>query len=149
MSEYTEPCKNYEFCEKQTTGCGGCSICPKDLCMNCGMMFGKELIFKNDVECSICLETKRGIKQPKCEHATTCVQCFRDCYYGKDYDELDFPYSNDVEEEYDEYGGLDYVPKSFIDRYPLIYEYEEESNRRFDKQQEMISVNSRCPLCRS
>ena len=103
------------------------------------------------------LARSRGITLPKCEHAI-CIQCFRDCYYGK-YDEPDFPYSKDIEEEYEEYGGMreeygDYddlydAPKSFLEQYPLIREYEEECNRRYDRQDEMISVNSRCPLCRS
>jgi len=118
-----------------------------DLCMNCAVMFRKELVFKDDVECPICFETKKGITQPNCEHAI-CIECFRDCYYGK-YDEPDFPYSKDIEEEYDEYDDLYNAPKSFLDKYPLIREYEEECNRRYDRQDEMISVNSRCPLCRS
>ncbi len=157
MSEDTEPCKNFEFCDgmqpPQWCGEGGHSIRyldsggDPDLCMNCAVMFRKELVFKDDVECPICFETKKGITQPNCEHAI-CIECFRDCYYGK-YDEPDFPYSKDIEEEYDEYDGLYNAPKSFLDKYPLIREYEEECNRRYDRQDEMISVNSRCPLCRS
>ncbi len=158
MSEDTEPCKNFEFCDgmqpPQWCGEGGHSIRyldsggDPDLCMNCAVMFRKELVFKDDVECPICFETKKGITQPNCEHAI-CIECFRDCYYGK-YDEPDFPYSKDIEEEYDEYDDDLYnAPKSFLDKYPLIREYEEECNRRYDRQDEMISVNSRCPLCRS
>ena len=157
MSEDTEPCKNFEFCDgmqpPQWCGKGGHSIRyldsggDPDLCMNCAVMFRKELVFKDDVECPICFETKKGITQPNCEHAI-CIECFRDCYYGK-YDEPDFPYSKDIEEEYDEYDDLYNAPKSFLDKYPLIREYEEECNRRYDRQDEMISVNSRCPLCRS
>jgi len=169
MSEDIEPCKNFEFCDgmqpPQWCGEGGHSIRyldsggDPDLCMNCAVMFRKELVFKDDVECPICFETKKGITQPNCEHAI-CIECFRDCYYGK-YDEPDFPYSKDIEEEYDEYDDYDLreeydeyddlynAPKSFLDKYPLIREYEEECNRRYDRQDEMISVNSRCPLCRS
>jgi len=157
MSEDTEPCKNFEFCDgmqpPQWCGEGGHSIRyldsggDPDLCMNCAVMFRKELVFKDDVECPICFETKKGITQPNCEHAI-CIECFRDCYYGK-YDEPDFPYSKDIEEEYDEYDDLYNAPKSFLDKYPLIREYEEECNKRYDRQNEMISVNSRCPLCRS
>jgi len=169
MSEDTEPCKNFEFCDgmhpPQWCGEGGHSIRyldsggDPDLCMNCAVMFRKELVFKDDVECPICFETKKGITQPNCEHAI-CIECFRDCYYGK-YDEPDFPYSKDIEEEYDEYDDYDLreeydeyddlynAPKSFLDKYPLIREYEEECNKRYDRQNEMISVNSRCPLCRS
>ena len=157
MSEDSEPCKNFEFCDGmqpfQWCGEGGHpnsyldSGGDPDLCVNCAVMFRKELVFKNEVECPVCFETKRGITLPNCEHVI-CIQCFRDCYYGK-YDEPDFPYSKDIEEEYEEYGGLDYTPRSFIDKYPLINEYEGECNRRYDRQDEMTSVNSRCPLCRS
>ena len=156
MSEDSEPCKNFEFCgEMQPPRWahahpnsyledGG----DPDLCLNCAVMFRKELVFKNDVECPVCFETKRGITLPNCEHAI-CIECFRDCYYGPDFDEPDFPYSKDIEEEYEEYGGLCDTPKSFLEQYPLIYEYEEECNRRYDRQKDMTSVNSRCPLCRS
>lgn len=150
MSEDSEPCKNFEFCgstqwphPNSYLDSGG----DPDLCVNCAVMFRKELVFKNEVECPVCFETNRGITLPNCEHAI-CIQCFRDCYYGK-YDEPDFPYSKDIEEGYDEYGGMDYAPKSFLEQYPLIYEYEEECNKRLDRQNEMTSVNSRCPLCRS
>ena len=150
MSEDSEPCKNFEFCGEMQwphpnsyLEDGG----DPDLCVNCAVMFRKELVFKNDVECPVCFETKRGITLPKCEHAI-CIECFRDCYYGK-YDEPDFPYSKDIEEEYEEYGSLDDTPKSFLEQYPLIYEYEEECNRIYDRQCEMTSVNSRCPMCRS
>jgi hypothetical protein len=155
MSEDSEPCKNFEFCgemqpprwahahQNSYLEDGG----DPDLCLNCAMMFRKELVFKNDVECPVCFETKRGITLPNCEHAI-CIECFRDCYYGK-YNDPDFPYSKDIEEEYDEYGGLCDTPKSFLEQYPLIYEYEEECNRRYDRQKDMTSVNSRCPLCRS
>jgi|SRR6056300_657232 hypothetical protein len=151
MSEDSEPCKNFEFCgstrwphPNSYLEDGG----DPDLCLNCARMFRKELVFKNDVECPVCFETKRGITLPNCEHAI-CIECFRDCYYGPDFDEPDFPYSKDIEEEYEEYGGLCDTPKSFLEQYPLIYEYEEECNRRYDRQKDMTSVNSRCPLCRS
>jgi predicted Zn-ribbon and HTH transcriptional regulator len=150
MSEDSEPCKNFEFCgstqwphPNSYLDSGG----DPDLCVNCAVMFRKELVFKNEVECPVCFETNRGITLSNCEHAI-CIQCFRDCYYGK-YDEPDFPYSKDIEEEYGDYDDLYDAPKSFLEQYPLIREYEEECNRRYDRQDEMISVNSRCPLCRS
>jgi hypothetical protein len=146
----TNPCKNFEFCNgyicthpnKYLLSGGN-----PNLCINCGVMFRKELFFKDDVECPVCIETKRGITQPNCEHAI-CIKCFRDCYYGI-YNEPDFPYPKDIEEEYEEYGGLCDTPKSFLDKYPLIYDYEEECNKRFDKQEQTRIMNSRCPLCRS
>ena len=143
-------CKNFELCEYEGEpmcphGCG-CSWSIPGLCMNCVMMFRKELLFQDKVECPICYETKRGLVQPKCEH-TICLDCFKDCYYIN-YEEPDFPYSSDVQTEYDEYGCFDDTPRSFLDMYPLIDEYEKESNRRYEKNEEMVRVNSRCPLCR-
>ena len=91
--QYTEEdgggikCKNYELCKsvlpKWWYDCKG-----KYLCINCDMMFGtwgsqtgKGILEINDnLECPICLEVKRGISQPRCEH-TLCIDCFKKCYY--------------------------------------------------------------------
>ena len=73
MSIEPGPCKNFEFCEGQTTGCGGCARCPKDLCRGCAILFRKKLVFKDGVECPICYEMMRGITLPNCEHAI-CIQ---------------------------------------------------------------------------
>ena len=90
-------CKNYELCE---------SVLPRwwfeckgnYLCTNCHMLFGTWkwqgqgqeyktgkgiLEISDNLECPICLENKRGISQPNCEH-TLCIDCFKRCYYGKD-----------------------------------------------------------------
>ena len=83
-------CKNYELCE---------AVLPKwwfdcksnYLCTNCHMLFGTWgeshtgkgiLRISNNLECPICLENKRGISQPNCEH-TLCIDCFKRCHYGK------------------------------------------------------------------
>jgi hypothetical protein len=94
--QYTEEvgggikCKNYELCEV---------VLPKwwfecknnYLCTNCHMLFGTWgesntgkgiLEINNNLECPICLENKRGISQPNCEH-TLCIGCFKRCHYGK------------------------------------------------------------------
>ena len=94
--QYTEEvgggikCKNYELCEV---------VLPKwwfecknnYLCTNCHMLFGTWgesntgkgiLEIHNNLECPICLENKRGISQPNCEH-TLCIGCFKRCHYGK------------------------------------------------------------------
>jgi len=88
-------CKNYELCE---------SVLPKwwfeckgnYLCSSCHMLFGTWklhgqqyktgkgiLEISDNLECPICLENKRGISQPNCEH-TLCIDCFKRCHYGKD-----------------------------------------------------------------
>lgn len=90
--QYTEEdgggikCKNYELCE---------TILPKwwfdcksnYLCTTCHMMFGtwgkmpngnngKGILEISDmIECPICLENKKGISQPKCQHFV-CIDCF-------------------------------------------------------------------------
>tara|TARA_B000000477_G_scaffold65661_1_gene55044 strand:+ start:221 stop:664 length:444 start_codon:yes stop_codon:yes gene_type:complete len=146
MGKDSEPCKNFEFCGSMQwfhtnsyINDGG----DPELCVNCAIMFRKKIRFRDDVECPICFEPKRGIILPNCEHAM-CIECFRKSYYGI-YKEPDFPYSKDIEEEYE---GLCDTPKSFLDKYPLIYEYEKENNKRLDEQEEMQLTNSRCPLCR-
>lgn len=97
--QYTEEvgggikCKNYELCEV---------VLPKwwfecknnYLCTNCHMLFGTwgnktgkgELKIYDKLECPICLEEKRAITQPNCEH-TTCIDCYKICQYGKGEDE--------------------------------------------------------------
>jgi hypothetical protein len=109
--QYTEEdgggikCKNYELCE---------SVLPKwwfeckgnYLCSSCHMLFGTWksqgqeyktgkgiLEISDNLECPICLENKRGISQPNCEH-TLCIDCFKRCHYDKD--------EEDEEDEEDE-----------------------------------------------
>lgn len=111
---YTPPlqgikCKNYELCK---------TVLPewwhdcKDeyLCTNCDMMFGTwgdntgkgVLDTIENVECPICLETKKGISNPNCNH-TLCIDCFRRCYYGtEDEEDPNFPYSDEIYDEYSE-----------------------------------------------
>ncbi len=95
-------CKNYELCEV---------VLPKwwfecknnYLCTNCHMLFGTWgesntgkgiLEINNNLECPICLENKRGISQPNCEH-TLCIGCFKRCHYGKYNEETE---ENEIEE---------------------------------------------------
>lgn len=99
--QYTEEegggikCKNYELCEavlpKWWFECKG-----NYLCTNCHMMFGTWgkshtgkgiLKISNDFECPICLENKRGISQPNCDH-TLCIDCFKQCHYYQNEENL-------------------------------------------------------------
>lgn len=86
-------CKNYELCEtvlpKWWFECKG-----NYLCTNCHMLFGTWesqgmqytgkgiLEISDNLECPICLDKKRGISQPNCDH-TLCINCFKRCHYGK------------------------------------------------------------------
>ena len=86
-------CKNYELCEavlpKWWFECKG-----NYLCTNCHMMFGTWkfkgqeyktgkgiLDISDNIECPVCLEVKRSISQPNCEH-TLCIECCKRCYYA-------------------------------------------------------------------
>ena len=156
-------CKNYEMCN---------TILPKwwfdcknsYLCTNCDMMFGTwknkkagvyktgkgELPIKDNLECPICLDIKRGISQPNCDH-TLCIDCFKRCYYGDESrdGEPQFPYSKEIENEYDEDIYLK-NPKWDKD-YPLIKKYNEEWNKWDDNKQQKFNDEENlrnCPICR-
>ena len=138
-------CKNYEVCEtvlpKWWFDCKG-----QYLCTNCDMIFGELDIYDN-IECPICLDVKRSISQPNCEH-TLCIECFKRCYYG-DSDTTNeplFPYP-DIENEYDE----DMDNPKWNNEYPLIKKYNEEWNKWDDAQEAKYLEETnlqQCPLCR-
>jgi hypothetical protein len=95
--QYTEEdgggikCKNYEVCD---------AVLPKwwwecknsYLCSNCDMMFGTwtngtyknigkgVLEIRDCIECPVCLENKKGISYPRCNHFV-CIDCFKKCVY--------------------------------------------------------------------
>ena len=152
-------CKNYELCE---------SVLPKwwfetkgnYLCTDCHMMFGSwkyqgieyktgkgVLDISENIECPICLEVKRSISHPNCNH-TLCIDCFKRCYYGEDdtENEPQFPYP-DIEDEY--YNNQE-NPKWNND-YPLIKQYNEDWNKWDDGEQKKYENEKNlriCPLCR-
>ena len=156
-------CKNYELCEailpKWWFECKG-----NYLCTNCHMMFGtwgsgeKDhtgkgiLDISDNVECPVCLEVKRSISQPNCEH-TLCIECFKRCYYGDDDTENEpkFPYP-DIE---DEYYDTQLDPKWENDYnllYPLIKIHHAEWNKwdnKKDQKYENEEYLQKCPLCRA
>ncbi len=93
------------------------------------------LEFRDDIDCPICFETKRGVSQPRCSH-WFCIDCSKKWVYGDD--EPQFPYSDDVEEEYN---NDEYNPKWERD-YPLINTY-------VRNWKEWETREKTCPLCRS
>ena len=149
--QYTEEdgggikCKNYELCEsvlpKWWYNCKG-----KYLCTNCDMMWRKGILEINDnLECPICLEVKRGISQPNCEH-TVCIDCFKRCYYGDQSGEPQFPYPDIEDEYYDDQEN----PKWNI-QYPLIKIYNDEYKKWDDNREKKYNNEEhlrRCPFCR-
>jgi len=82
-------CKNYEVCEGILAPWW--FDCKNNyICTHCDMIMGKwingnELLqFTNDIECPVCLNIKRCVSQPKCEH-NICIECFKLIYYDKIY----------------------------------------------------------------
>lgn len=131
--------------------------CHNGLCINCDMMFGSWtsknykktgkgiLNFYENVECPICLETKRGVDQPNCNH-TLCIDCFKRCYYGCYDNEPHFPYPH-IENEY--YADPD--NQKWTKDYPLIAKYNKDLDE-WDNQRELQYEKKdhlhKCPLCR-
>jgi hypothetical protein len=147
-------CKNYELCDTVLPewwyDCKG-----NYLCTNCHMLFGTwgtqtgkgELDKFDNKECPICLEVKRCVIQPNCNH-TLCIECFKRCYFGYNDEENEpiFPYSSEIEDEY--YENQE-DPKWDID-YPLIKIYNEEWNAWDDKNIENYDdedYSKKCPIC--
>ena len=158
-SQYPEggiKCKNYEVCDAVLPDwwwdCKGCY-----LCTNCDMKFGTWttklgvgnngkgiLEFIDNYECSICIETKRCVSQPKCNHFV-CIDCFKRCYYGDESGKPEFPYP-EIEEEYD-----DDQENPKWSEYPLITIYNEKWNAWDDNRMEKYEREKYlrcCPLCR-
>ena len=150
-------CKNYEICEavlpKWWYDCKG-----RYLCTNCDIFFGTwgvqtgkgELKIYNNLECPICLENKKSISQPFCDH-TVCIECFKRCWYG-DPDtsgEPEFPHP-DIEDEYDE--GSDEICETLESMYPLIKTYNENWDK-WDDERNIKRNNEenlrKCPVCRN
>ena len=149
-------CKNYEVCDAVLPDWWwDCKACY--LCTTCDMMFGTwgteeigndgkgTLEFIDNYECVICMETKRCVSQPKCNHFV-CIDCFKRCYYGDDESgRPEFPYP-EIKEEYDD---DEENPK--WDNYPLIARYNQEWNEwddnRMEKYEREKNLRS-CPLCR-
>ena len=139
-------CKNHELCEailpKWWFECKG-----NYLCINCIIGFGDVLDTSDNVECPICLEVKRSISHPNCEH-TLCIKCFQRCYYGDNDTENEpkFPYP-DIEEEYYE----NQENPKWDNDYPLIQIHNKEWNKWDDENNEKYNEEKylqKCPLCR-
>lgn len=155
-------CKNYEICEEVLPiwwyDCKG-----RYVCTNCDIMFGSwsnrdhdvyktgkgVLPIVDDIECPICLETKRSVTQPNCEH-TICIECFKRCYYGDWSGAPEFPYSKEVEDMY-------YMDESDYDHikweryYPLIKVWGAEYDKWYDEcmnKHENEEYLQKCPICR-
>lgn len=147
MEQTGPPCKNYWLCNSDYDDHpGGTRAGVKKLCYGCDIVFGKELALVSSVECPVCLETKTGVIQPKCNHVT-CLECFKRMRHGdEDLDnEPKFPYSSEIEEEYDNRDDDD-DPRWELD--PNIIRWRDEWNAWDDTRQPGANLRI-CPMCRS
>ena len=133
-------CKNYELCRD--------TLCVPQfksnyLCDHCDITYKKTLEIKDNVECPICLETKRGVIQPNCSHFT-CVDCFKLCYYSYEIVKPKFPYPT-IKHEYEN----DKTNPKWKD-YPLIKQYLIQWKNYVIKIKEKKKKTflKKCPLCR-
>jgi hypothetical protein len=144
-----EECPNFKVCGSINPK--AILQCHKGTCMNCAAMFGKppsyrgKLTFYDSVECPVCLDTKPGVKQPNCDHMI-CIDCFTRCRYGEIIQQPVFPYSRDIEDEYDNAQDdpkwlNDVLIKKYKDEW-LLYETAVDDNYR---KEQGLRV---CGLCR-
>lgn len=167
-------CMNYELCNQVLPKSWWNTWSQKYLCPNCFMMFGTwgfgdvkhtgkgALAVFDNVECPICLQCKKSMSQPRCDH-TTCIDCLRRCYFSYESreGEPEFPYSETVEsglEEFvligpsleEEFMSDPYNPK-WDAEYPLIKQHFEEW-ARWDEERILKYENEAnlrvCPICR-
>jgi len=143
-------CKNYIICNSLLPeywyNCKGHYEC--DICFNLKI---ERLTQIENIECPICLEIKKVISQPNCDH-NLCIDCFRRCYYGPDNDGPKFPYSEEIEKEYETYLKNEILnEKKWENEYPLIEKYNQEllqwgynMERQYSNEENL----RKCPLCR-
>jgi hypothetical protein len=147
-------CNNFEICETVLPlwwfDVKACYICT-----NCDILFGKwenklckgVLKFDDDIDCTICFDTSRGVSYPNCNHKI-CIACFKRCFYGNDdsQNEPAFPYP-DIEEMY--YKNPD--DTKWITDFPLLKEYHQEWNRWDNAKQKQYDKEDnlrKCSICR-
>jgi hypothetical protein len=142
-------CLNYKICNTTTSKYWDSNF---GVCIDCKVLFGGILENVENVECPICLETpKQSVKQPNCNHST-CIDCFKRCYFGYRIDEPIFPYSLTIKYKfYKLIQHYDLQMFEFIQVYPLIYTYIVEwdlwDRKECEKyiQEECLRI---CPICR-
>ena len=91
-------CPNFKVCGRLTSKYF--LSCYNGTCFGCKLTFSAKLTFHESIDCPICLENKPGVKQVHCEH-TACLDCFKRCKFGGKYPQPVFPYSEEIEDEYD------------------------------------------------
>jgi hypothetical protein len=146
-------CPNFEICENYDFPLN--MSCHGGLCMTCDVKYGTwdggkgVLQFKDDIECPICLENKRCVTLPKCNHYI-CIDDFKRSFYGDqtlDQNEPKFPYP-ELEDDY----FLKNQGHPSYENDPDIIKYHEQWNHwdnLNDIKRESENYLLKCPICRS
>lgn len=138
-------CPNYLVCESLNPQ--WLYYCHKNLCISCAINGSGNLSFCEEmIECPICLDNKTGVKQINCEHFI-CTDCFKRCRYGERREYPNFPYSEDIHDEYSE----NPEDNKWKNEYPLIEKWEQSIDLMDDYYHEKYENEEnlrRCPLCR-
>lgn len=148
-------CANFEVCDAWM-GVECLSLKSGVLCTNCDILFsdwkngnyGKGVLnFKNNIECPICIETKKCVKYLNCDHYI-CVDDFKRCFYGdKDLkNEPPFPYP-ELEDDY--YKKNQDHP--YYENDPVIIKYHEKWNEwcvSVDQKHDSETYLRQCCICR-
>lgn len=146
-----------EKCTKHSRG-------DRYLCIECENYL-PVIMYVDEAECPICLEVKRSVKLPNCNH-TSCIDCTKRCYYGSDAPSQmpQFPYPEIEALFFDELVStmLTNLPNSNGDRdrwescnnwhekYPLIKKFQDD----WDEWMESLNFKDdednlkKCPICR-
>jgi hypothetical protein len=103
------------------------------------------LEFYNNLECPICLENTRCVTQPNCNHYA-CINCFKRCYYGKEYP--NFPYPEIEGEYYEDIDNNNYENNSKYDKYRHEINKYDLLVEKIEDENITETVTNKCPLCR-
>ena len=153
FDECIDDCLNYELCKGTT--CHGTKS--GDFCINCDILFGDwknggkygdaQLKFIDNNECPICLETKRGVSYPRCNHYICLEDMKRIFFLGHGATEPPFPYpeleddfymsSGKNKEKYD----CDTVIQKWLNECGKISKF---IHTRYENEEYL----RKCPICR-
>ena len=134
------PCPNFEVCDEymdpRMRTCIHCSFrrivnSKKDI-----------LTFKDNIECPVCLETKKGVTNINCDHYV-CIDCFHEMHrYIEDGEGPPFPYDETIEEDYDNNPDKyenDPIINTWLDCYETHYNEIDKIATNYYKKMENIS----------
>ena len=95
-------------------------------CKQCSCKFHYQFAYEENATCPICETTTTCVYRTECCHLA-CISCFKGYHYYKDTNVLaPFPYSEEVEAEWDELRSYRSPEdqEEFLQKYPLVREWE-------------------------